>query len=202
MHRLQATAANGDLPGRLANCRIPICQACAYVKSTRSAWRTKQKTESIEAIYRGQCVSVDQLESTVPGLVGQMKGCLTRDRYKIATVFVDNFSNFSYVHLQVQARTAIIHANRRWPEAIDARVWPFALRSANDAIVNTSLPGKTQTPTQLFAKTNVLPNNTDQHPFGCPAYVLDGKLQSGSKINKWSARTRLAVYLGKSAQHS
>jgi hypothetical protein len=48
----------------------------------------------------GQCISVDQLESTTPGLIAQNKGWLTKKRYRVATVFVDHFSGLSYIHLQ------------------------------------------------------------------------------------------------------
>ena len=34
--------------------------------------------------------------------------------------------------LQDRARTVLIHANRRWPAAINAHLWPCALREAND----------------------------------------------------------------------
>ncbi len=46
-----------------------------------------------------QCVSVDQLSSPTPGLIAQVKGNLTRDRYRVATVFVDHFSDLTYVHM-------------------------------------------------------------------------------------------------------
>jgi hypothetical protein len=48
----------------------------------------------------GQCVSVDQLESPVPGFVGQNKGYFFRKRYKVATIFVDHHSRLSFVYLQ------------------------------------------------------------------------------------------------------
>ena len=48
----------------------------------------------------GQIVSVDQLESPTPGFIAQLKGTLTKQRYKYATVFVDQYSRLSYVHLQ------------------------------------------------------------------------------------------------------
>jgi hypothetical protein len=48
----------------------------------------------------GECISVDQLESPLPGFVAQLKGKLTRKRYKAATIFVDHKSRLSYVHLQ------------------------------------------------------------------------------------------------------
>jgi hypothetical protein len=38
-----------------------------------------------------QVVSVDQMESTQPGFFGQLKGKLTMQHYKAATVFVDHF---------------------------------------------------------------------------------------------------------------
>ena len=45
-------------------------------------------------------MSVDQLESTVPGLIAQLKGIPTKVHYRAATIFVDHFSRMSYVHLQ------------------------------------------------------------------------------------------------------
>ena len=38
--------------------------------------------------------------SRTPGLITQMAGFLSKDRYTCATVFVDNNSNLSYVHFQ------------------------------------------------------------------------------------------------------
>jgi hypothetical protein len=43
---------------------------------------------------------VDQLESPTPGLIGQIKGSLTTQRYCVMTIFVDHFSNLGYVHAQ------------------------------------------------------------------------------------------------------
>ena len=40
------------------------------------------------------------MESTEEGFLAQLKGKLTRRRYKNATIFVDHFSDLSYVHLQ------------------------------------------------------------------------------------------------------
>ena len=48
----------------------------------------------------GQCVSVEQLESRLPGFIAQLKGKLTNKRYNTATIFIDYFSNVSYVYLQ------------------------------------------------------------------------------------------------------
>jgi hypothetical protein len=48
----------------------------------------------------GDFVSVDQLESSTPGFFAQLTGILTKRRYTCATVFVDHFSRFEYVHMQ------------------------------------------------------------------------------------------------------
>jgi hypothetical protein len=51
-------------------------------------------------------VSVDHLESSAAGFISQLKGKMTRRRYKAATIFVDNFSRMSYVHLQESLTSA------------------------------------------------------------------------------------------------
>jgi hypothetical protein len=57
--------------------------------------------ETVYTVTRtGDCVSMDQLESSTPGLVAQLKGRPMIKRYPAATVFVDHFSGLSYVHLQ------------------------------------------------------------------------------------------------------
>jgi hypothetical protein len=49
---------------------------------------------------QGECIAVDQLESGTPGLIGQLRGAiLTRQRYKYTTVFVDYFSDYTYLYL-------------------------------------------------------------------------------------------------------
>eukprot|EP00978_Attheya_sp_CCMP212_P015453 scaffold39891_cov70-Attheya_sp.AAC.1 len=40
------------------------------------------------------------MESPTPGFVAQMKGALTKGRYKYATIYVDHFSRASFVYLQ------------------------------------------------------------------------------------------------------
>ena len=94
----------GILPPRLAKCRNIVCPACMYGKQKRRPWRTKGSDPTQHKIKKatrpGQCVSVDQLESKTPGLVPQTSGILTKSRYRIATVFVDHYSDLDYVHLQ------------------------------------------------------------------------------------------------------
>ena len=54
----------------------------------------------------GQVVSVDQLESTTPGFVAQLKGILTTQQYKYATILVNQFSKLSFEYLQKKITSA------------------------------------------------------------------------------------------------
>ncbi|KAL7575399.1 hypothetical protein ACA910_007307 [Epithemia clementina (nom. ined.)] len=101
--RLQHMAKAGTLPSALAKCPKPFCAACQYGKLTRRPWQHKggpEKSATKPVMAPGQVVSVDQLESTTVGFIAQLKGRLTHQRYKYATVFVDQFSRYSYVYLQ------------------------------------------------------------------------------------------------------
>jgi hypothetical protein len=102
---MQSMAKCSLLPKKLAKCQIPACTSCLYGKATRRPWRTKPKLgqqggKLRTAMEPGQCISVDQLESTTPGLIAQIKGWLTKKRYRVATIFFDHFSGLSYIHLQ------------------------------------------------------------------------------------------------------
>jgi len=93
--KLQRMAARGDILSHLANCPVPTCASCNYAKATRKPWRSKGsiRTREIPTITKpGDCVSVDQLESSTPGMIAQLRGFLTKDRYTCTTVFVDHHS--------------------------------------------------------------------------------------------------------------
>ena len=100
--RIKQLAHKGQLPKRLLACTNPLCAACQYGKMTKRPWSVKgeNKTASKTATPPGQIVSVDQLEANTPGLIAQLKGKLTQQRYKYATVFVDQFSGYTFVYLQ------------------------------------------------------------------------------------------------------
>jgi Reverse transcriptase (RNA-dependent DNA polymerase) len=96
-------ATTGQLPKRLTKVRDPKCASCMYGLATRRPWRTKATPTAIhmtEISKPGDCVSVDQMISPVPGLVAQTKGYPTKDRYNAATIFVDHYSDITYCHLQ------------------------------------------------------------------------------------------------------
>jgi hypothetical protein len=102
------------------------------------------------------------------------------------------------------ARTSIIHASHRWPTAVNAHLWPYALRAAA-AIRNLVPPkGHTRTPIEAFSGTHHAPREQlkHMHPFGCPIYVLEDALQKGNSLNRWDKRSRVGIYLGQSEQHA
>jgi hypothetical protein len=99
--KMQAMARQGLLPTKLAKCQVPLCTSCLYGKATSRPWRTKPRLghqgggKLRTSTGPGQCVSVDQLESSTPGLIAQMKGWLTKKRYRVATIVVDQFSGLT-----------------------------------------------------------------------------------------------------------
>jgi hypothetical protein len=103
--RMQKLAKRGAIPKSLAKLDPPMCVACIHGKATKKPWRTKAnpaKTPKIVTIP-GECVAVDQMESSTAGLIGQLRGAmLTKLRYKCATVFVDMFSDYTYVYLHTK----------------------------------------------------------------------------------------------------
>jgi hypothetical protein len=102
MPRLQALALEGVIPRCLAKCRVPVGASCMYGKLIKRPWRYRNDSSHIEenVLTPGEIVSLKQMESSTLGLVAQLKGIPTRERYKIATVFVDHARDYTYVHLQ------------------------------------------------------------------------------------------------------
>ena len=125
--KLQEMARQGILPGNLAHCKIPSCSACLYGKATKRAWRSKLSKQMTEkkTLKPGEVISVDQMVSPVPGLIAQMVGFLTRQRYKYATVFVDQASRMGFVYLQktcsaaetIEAKRAFEQYAESWGES-------------------------------------------------------------------------------------
>ena len=92
----------GILPKWLLECTKPFCTACQYGKLMRKPWRSKGAPTSPiwKAMSTGQIISVDKLESSTAGFIAQLKRKLTTQRYRYATVFVDQYSQYAYVYLQ------------------------------------------------------------------------------------------------------
>jgi len=103
-YRMLNMVKRGDLPESLLDCQVPVCAACEYEKATKRPWRTQaplNKKVIPPITGPGAVVGVDQLTSSTPGFIGQMRGILTRKRYTVSTFFVDHYSGYSYVHFQL-----------------------------------------------------------------------------------------------------
>ena len=279
--KIRQMAVRGDLPAYLSRVKNhPKCAACMFGKATRRAWRTKSPANRLNtppATGPGAVVAVDQMISSTPGLIGQMRGFITRKRYMVSTVFVDHYSGLSFVYLQkstsaaetveakraferyakthgvsirhyhadngifaeagfikaVEAdrqtisycavnahhqngraekkirdlqelsRTQLLHAKQRWPEAITANLWPYAMRMACE--ISNFAPGikDSVSPIELFSQVDVAPKVKHSHTFGSPVYVLRTKLQTaGKSVPKWEEKARIGIFLGFSPRHS
>ena len=100
-HILQL-AQTGQLPKHLLTCEKPFCTSCQYGKMTKHLWRVKgdDKMATKTDTWPRQIVSMDQLESNTPGFIAQLKGKLTQQQYNYDTVFVDQFSGYTFIYLQ------------------------------------------------------------------------------------------------------
>ena len=104
---LKATAKAGLLDKRLATIgEFPFCPGCQFGKAHKRQWRHRSKKKDgsrkriRQATRPGEVVSLDTMDSrNVPGLMPQLRGTPTRQRYHYATVFVDHYSDLTYVHL-------------------------------------------------------------------------------------------------------
>ena len=85
----------------------------------------------------------------------------------------------------------MLHQVFHWPEFFDMRLWPFVV--SHVAYLWNHLPNASHglTPLEIFTGTkqgvNVLWNEKTR---GCPAYVMDAKLQDGKKLPKWNPRAQ------------
>jgi hypothetical protein len=290
---LKLMAKAGHIPRELANVDPPTCPGCAYGKAHRKPWRRKgvrNRRKIRTATAPGQVVSVDQLVSPTAGFVPTHRGRPSLTRYIGATVFVDHFSDFTYVHLMTAldapatveaklafervldshgavarhyhadnglfdtavfkasinkagqtlsfcgvnahhqngkaenrikdvtqgARTSLLHASHRWPQAINASLWPAAIKhyvNLRNALPTQYVPeqrhGRRVTsaqyhssPVSRLSGTEVEANLEHFHPFGSPVYVLENSLQSHHSHNKWSDRSRVGIFLTHSPHHA
>jgi hypothetical protein len=87
---------------------------------TKIPWRGKETKASYEvftATKLGECISVNQMVSTEVGFFAQMKGKLTKKRYRCATIFSNHYSCLAFVHLQVDNSSTETIAAKRALEA-------------------------------------------------------------------------------------
>ena len=104
--------------------------------------------------------------------------------------------------LSTRTRTLLLHAKRYWPAMISVLLWPFAYKYAEYLHNHLHLDKDGLSPIQKFCKVDMNISIKDIHTWGCPCYVLDSNLQSGSMLAKWGPRSHLGVYLGHSPCHA
>jgi len=101
--------------------------------------------------------------------------------------------------------TMLLHAQARWPQVITKAFWPFATRHAVNIYVNC-YRGRHSTavsPIEEFTDMPATLQPQDLHPWGCPVYVLEKRLQDGNHAtSKWDPRAWMGVYVGHSTIHS
>ena len=101
--KLLRLAQYGIVPKRLSKLKVlPLCPACILGQQHKQAWQNKGQPDTIrkvEHLKPGTLVHVDQLVSGQLGFIPQVTGALTGERIVGATVFVDSYSDFRYVHL-------------------------------------------------------------------------------------------------------
>ena len=74
---IRLLAAANILPRHLLDAKVPKCAACQYGAMTRKPWQTKAPPGKIQPtlIRRpGDCISIDQMESSMLGFMAQLKG--------------------------------------------------------------------------------------------------------------------------------
>ena len=100
-------------------------------------------------------------------------------------------------------RALLHHQALHWPEVADPALWPFAADHAT-RLTNCipDLESGLQPVSALTKTTFPRHHYSHFHVWGCPAYVLDGKLADGKKLPKWSPRSERYMYLGISPHHS
>ena len=102
--KLKQLALIGKIPKKLAKVKPPKCVGCVFGAMTKIPWHgreTKVSHKVCVATKPGECVSVNQMTLTELGFFAQLKGKLTKKRYRCAMIFVNHFSRLRFVHLQV-----------------------------------------------------------------------------------------------------
>jgi hypothetical protein len=97
--KLQELARQGQLPKQIATCEHPLCSSCQMGKAHRRPVTHISKMRPIDAeeLQPGDRVSVDQIESSTPGMVDSYSGKPTSARYHAALLYTDHASRYMYI---------------------------------------------------------------------------------------------------------
>jgi hypothetical protein len=114
MSKVQQLAREGILGTHLSSigkCDIPLCCACIHGKQHCHAISSTTATPlDISHLAPGDCVSGDQVESSVPGLISTYRRTPSKERYHAGTLFVDHASHFLHFtpHLSTGCKEALL----------------------------------------------------------------------------------------------
>lgn len=85
------------------------------------------------------------------------------------------------------SRAMMIYNYLRWPKFVDKSLWPLELQHAVYLHNNTPRMDTTLSPNEVCTRTKSRYSYIrNSHPWGCPIYVLDPRLQDGQKFPKWN----------------
>ena len=96
--QLQLLSALGVLPRKLLKVNPPKCAGCLYGAMKKRSWRTKSANNLVsirEASSPVKCALVDQMGSSTPRFISQLKGKLTKQSYRAAIIFLDHHSDLN-----------------------------------------------------------------------------------------------------------
>jgi hypothetical protein len=146
--KLKQLALNGKTPKKLTKVLPPKCAGCLFGVMTKLPWQGKE-------IKANQEVFV----ATKPGeyVLAQLKGKLTKKRYKCATVFVNHFSCLQFVHLQLDNKSnKTLAANFAFEQYATGRsqnlTLPLQQRTLPRQRLPTSMPQSKETTHLLWGK--------------------------------------------------
>ena len=101
---IQVMASMGIFDSKLPSCQPPVCASCMFGCAHKKPWRVKGKEKYVirseSKTSTGDNTPLDALTSSTPGIIPQISGFLTSDRFWAATVFVDHTTLYMYIHLQ------------------------------------------------------------------------------------------------------
>jgi len=110
-----------------------------------------------------------------------------------------------WFHLYMDPHNATPRTTR-WPQIINKTFWPFATCHAVNIYVNCYRGCQSMAISLIEEFTNMPTSLTPQdlHPWDCPVYVLDKRLQDGNHTSsKWESCAWLGIYdVGHSTIHS
>jgi hypothetical protein len=93
--------------------------------------------------------------------------------------------------LQELARTMLVHGNKRWPKAVTNNSWPYALRMANDVLIETPLmQNKEKLSPHQTQERNLVQNTGSHFAAQCMSWtaaskVAEASCTSGSNDRRW-----------------